>query len=167
MGLYYHLNHSNEFNEPASMTMTKSPQLISADIAADIAAESATEPAASVQNVRPYIENISEATAACLFTMVQGNVLLLGLSHWIVASQTGIVAGILATLALWFAKTTKPWVISLVLGSITAIVDYFVHPGMFDGVVTEAIVTGIAAGLISFVIGYTIAYLRRSESGKS
>lgn len=114
-----------------------------------------------VQKIKPYVENISEATAACLFTMVQGNILLLGLSHWLVASQTGIIAGVLATIALWLAKSTKPWVISLVLGSFTAVVDFFVHPGMFGGVVTEAIVTGIAAGMLSYIIGQAIAYGRR------
>ena len=45
----------------------------------------------------PYLENISEATAACLLTMVQGNLLVLGISHWIIASQTGIVAGLIAS----------------------------------------------------------------------
>ena len=118
------------------------------------------------QKIRPYVENISEATAACLFTMVQGNILLLGLSHWLLASQTGIVAGVLATIALWLAKTTKPWVVSLVLGSFTAVVDFFVHPGMFGGVVTEAIVTGIAAGLLSYLIGQVIAYTRRRRGAE-
>ena len=122
------------------------------------------EPVTKGQKIKPYVENISEATAACLFTMVQGNIFLLGLSHWLVASQTGIVAGILATLVLWFAKTTKPWVISLVLGSFTAVVDFFVHPGMFGGVLTEAIVTGIAAGLLSYFIGQAIASVRRRRS---
>lgn len=139
--------------------MTKSIQLPNAEVKR----ERGAKPATSAQKIRPYVENISEATAACLFTMVQGNILLLGLSHWLVASQTGIVAGILATLALWLSKTTKPWVISLVLGSFTAVVDFFVHPGMFGGVVAEAIVTGVAAGLLSYFIGRAIAYGRRNR----
>ena len=137
--------------------MTKSTQL--PKLGADI--QRAIEPVTNGEKIKPYVENISEATAACLFTMVQGNIFLLGLSHWLVASQTGIVAGVLATLVLWFAKTTKPWVISLVLGSFTAIVDFFVHPGMFGGVLAEAIVTGIAAGVFSYFIGRAIAYARR------
>ena len=140
--------------------MTKSTYL--PKLGVDI--QRAIEPATSGQKIKPYVENISEATAACLFTMVQGNIFLLGLSHWLVASQTGIAAGVLATLVLWFANTTKPWVISLVLGLFTAIVDFFVHPGMFGGVVTEAVVTGIAAGLLSYFIGQAIAYARRRRS---
>lgn len=120
--------------------------------------------AASAGKAKQYVENISEATAACLFAMVQGNLLVLGLSHWLVASQTGIIAGVLATVALWMAKTTKPWVVSLVLGSFTAVVDFYVHPGMFGGVVTEAIVTGIMAGPLSFVIVHAIAYRGRKRA---
>ena len=93
--------------------------------------------------------------------MVQGNLLLVGLSHWLVASQIGIIAGVLATLALWMAKTTKPWIVSLVLGSFTAVVDFYVHPGMFGGVVTEAVATGVMAGLLSYIIGKALAYRRR------
>ena len=130
----------------------------------DVKTERAIERTTSAQKIKPYVENISEATAACLFTMLQGNILLLGLSHWLVASQTGIVAGVLATIALWLAKTTKPWVVAVVLGSFTAVVDFFVHPGMFGGVVTEAIVTGIAAGLFSYLIGQAIAYGRRRRA---
>lgn len=136
--------------------MTKSTLLPSAEVKP----ESRFEPAVSAQKIKPYVENISEATAACLFTMVQGNILLLGLSHWLVASQTGIVAGVLATIAVWLSKTTKPWVISLVLGSFTAVVDFFVHPGMFGGVIAEALVTGVAAGLLSYLIGRAIAYTK-------
>ncbi|MFT7472342.1 MAG: hypothetical protein ACI8XU_002240 [Kiritimatiellia bacterium] len=143
--------------------MTKITQQSNADAKPGRIIESTTR----AQKIKPYVENISEATAACLFTMVQGNILLLGLSHWLVASQTGIVAGLLATIALWLAKTTKPWAVSLVLGSITAVVDFFVHPGMFGGVLAEAIVTGIAAGLLSYLIGQAIAYRRRRRAAKT
>jgi len=130
---------------------------------AEAETEKTVDPAESAGKIKQYVENVSEATAACLFTMLQGNLLLLGLSHWLVASQTGIVAGVLATVALWLAKATKPWIVSLVLGSFTAVVDFTVHPGMFGGVVTEAIVTGIMAGLLSFVIGHAIASYRRRK----
>ena len=39
----------------------------------------------------PMLENVTESAAACMLTMVQGNVLAFGLGHWIVASQTGIL----------------------------------------------------------------------------
>lgn len=122
------------------------------------------KPSIGLKKSSLYIENISEATAACLFTMVQGNLLLLGLSHWLIASQTGIVAGVLASVALTIAKTNKRWLISMVLGCFTGVVDFFIHPGMIGGVATEAIITGIAAGLLSYVIGAVIARLKNKRT---
>ncbi len=93
------------------------------------------------KKVGPLFENIGESTAACLITMVQGNFLILGVSHWIIASQTGIAAGVLATAALLLARTQNRLAISAILGLITAVVDYFVHAGMFGPEAAEAIVT--------------------------
>lgn len=111
--------------------------------------------------MKPFVENIAEATTACLITMVQGNVLALGLSHWLIASQTGVAAGSITAAAILLLKTDRRWMISLLLGVITAAVDYFVHPGMFGTVVTEAIVTGIGAAILSYMVGTIVAFYRR------
>ncbi|MGI9232073.1 MAG: hypothetical protein ACR2RD_00445 [Woeseiaceae bacterium] len=116
------------------------------------------------KNARPFVENISEATAACLITMVQGNLLALGLSHWLIASQTGLAAGSITAAAILLSRIDKRWLISLLLGVVTAIVDYFVHPGMFGAVATEAIVTGIGAALLSYLVGTVISWIRRRNS---
>lgn len=113
----------------------------------------------------PYLENIAESTAACLVTMVQGNILALGLSHWLIASQTGIVAGTLAATAVMISKTSKRWLISAVLGVATAVVDFFVHPGMFGPLFAEAIVTGIGAAVLSYTVGVVSARLRAKTIG--
>lgn len=113
----------------------------------------------------PFVENIAESTAACLITMVQGNVLALGLSHWLIASQTGIAAGTITAAAILVSKTDKRWVISLLLGFITAVVDYLVHPGMFGSVLTEAIVTGIGAAILSYLVGTIVTSIRARKSG--
>jgi len=115
------------------------------------------------KQVRPYIENISGATTACLFTMVQGNVLAIGLSHLYIAAQTGIFAGILAATVILFAKLKNRKLVSLLLAVVTAIVDYFVHPGMFGSVATEAIVTGAAAGLLSYIISFGFSKIRKNQ----
>ncbi len=112
----------------------------------------------------PYIEYFAESTTACLVTMVQGNVLALGLSHLLIASQTGIVAGTAAYFALFFANTRKHWIIATVLGVTTGIADFFVHPGMFGAVATEAIVTGIGAAVLSYLAGYAVQRFRKSEA---
>ncbi len=112
------------------------------------------------KNITPFVENIAEATAACLITMVQGNLLALGISHWLIASQTGVAAGSITAAAILISKTNKRWAISLLLGLITAVVDYFVHPGMFGTVVTEAVVTGIGAAVLSYLAGMIISSVR-------
>ena len=120
--------------------------------------------AAMNKNVKPFVENIAEATTACLVTMVQGNVLALGLSHWLIASQTGVAAGSITAATILLSKTDKRWMISLLLGVITATVDYFMHPGMFGTVATEAIVTGVGAAILSYAVGTIITRYRGRTS---
>lgn len=98
------------------------------------------------------MENVAESTTACLLTMVQGNVLALGIGHWIIASQTGLAAGILASVALYLSRGRGRWVVAGVLALATAGVDYLVHPGGFGPVAFEAVVTGLAAGALSLAV---------------
>ena len=121
------------------------------------------------KKLAPYIENIAESGAACLVTMVQGNVLALGLSHWIIASQTGLVAGTAATAAITLARTENRWILAGILGVSTAIVDYFVHPGMIgEAAATEAIITGFGAAVLSYVAGSLLVRYRarRTEASR-
>ena len=113
----------------------------------------ARTPRGGREQVAPFIENISEATVACLITMVQGNVLALGLSHWLIASQTGVVAGAVTAAAILFSGIRRRWIIACVLGVVTAAVDYYIHPGMFGPIAAEALATGIGAALLSLLLG--------------
>jgi len=115
------------------------------------------------KKLTPFVENIAESTTACLVTMVQGNVLALGLSHWIIASQTGVAAGTITAAAILLSKTDKRWMISLLLGLVTAVVDYNIHPGMFGSAATEAIVTGIGAAVLSYLVGTIIQSIRARQ----
>ena len=107
----------------------------------------------------PLIEYVSESTAACLFTMVQGNLLALTAGHLLIASQTGLLAGTLATIGILVANTRNRWLIAVVLGVTTGVIDFYVHPGMFGAVATEAIVTGLAAAVLSYLVGIAIRRL--------
>jgi hypothetical protein len=109
---------------------------------------------------KPLLENISEATVACLVTMVQGNVFAIGVGHLIIASQTGLTAGTAATIAVLLSKPHKRGFIALILGAITTVADYLVHPGMFGTVFTEAIVTGVGAALLSYGVSRLIEAVR-------
>ncbi len=119
------------------------------------------------KRLAPLAENIAESGAACLLTMVQGNVLLLGLGHWITASQTGLVAGTAATVAILLARSDNRLLIAGILGGVTAIVDYFVHPGMIgEAAVTEAIVTGLGAAALSYGLGTAVLEFRNRQRKK-
>ena len=110
-------------------------------------------------------ENVAEAGTSCLFTMVQGNVLALGVSHWIIASQTGVFAGAASVAALSVAQTTNRWIIAAVLGVTTAIVDYFVHPGMLGSEPwMEAAVTGTGAAVLSLIVGALLDWRRKRKA---
>ena len=104
--------------------------------------------------IRPFAENIAESTAACLITMVQGNILALGLGHWIVASQTGVVAGGVTAATVLLVKARRRWIVAATLGVVTAVVDFMVHPGAFGPEGAEAIVTGVAAAGLSLAVGF-------------
>ena len=112
------------------------------------------------KKVAPFIEYATESTMACLVTMVQGNILALTVGHLLIASQTGLIAGAIASVGLFIARTDRRWIVALVLGMATGVVDYFVHPGMFGTLVTEAIVTGIGAAILSYLLGSVIARFR-------
>lgn len=113
------------------------------------------------RKITPFLENIGEATAACLITMAQGNFLAFTLTHWMIASQTGLIAGGVASVTLMLAGTNNRWVIAIVLGVATAVVDLFVHPGMSGTAATEAIVTGVGAAGLSYLVGSLWHYFRR------
>jgi hypothetical protein len=120
------------------------------------------------RKVVPFIESIAESTTACLVTMAQGNIFALTLGHLVIASQTGVIAGVLAAVTVIVAKVRDPWAISALLGALTAIVDYFVHPGMFGPAALEAIVTGLGAALLSYLVGTMLRVwrLRRDIASK-
>jgi hypothetical protein len=113
------------------------------------------------KKVTPLIEYFSEATTACLVTMVQGNLLSLTVGHLIIASQTGIFAGLLSSIVIIFAKVKRIEIIAIILGLFTALVDFYMHPGMFGSLATEALVTGLGAGILSYFIGLLISYFAK------
>ncbi len=112
------------------------------------------------QKTKLLIEGASESTTACLLAMVQGNILGLTLGHLFIAAQTGIAAGITTLLLSFFIQFNKRWIMPILLGLTTAIVDYYTHPGSFGDVATEAIVTGIVAGLLSYFFSLLVGKIR-------
>ena len=116
------------------------------------------------RNLEPFIENISESTTACLIAMVQGNLLAITLSHWLIASQTGVVAGSITAAAILVSRIKRRWIVSSVLGVATAGVDFFTHPGMFGPIFFEAAVTGIGAAGLCLLVGFVLDRIRLKRS---
>jgi len=105
------------------------------------------------KRTKTYAESVCESGCACLLTMVHGNFLALTAAHWLTASQTGLIAGTLASSAIIMARLRHPLILSLMLGLVTAVVDFYVHPGHFGtAAATEAIVTGAGAGALSLLL---------------
>ena len=111
----------------------------------------------------PFVEYVSESTTACVVTMVQGNLLSLTVGHLVIASQTGVIAAAIASLTLMLAHSRSRWLIAAVLGVTTAIVDFFVHDGQFGPIAMEAIVTGLAAAALSYIVTSAIYALRSTH----
>ena len=111
--------------------------------------------------IAPFVENIAESTTACLVTMVQGNLLAVSVTHWLIAARVGVIAGSVATMVILVLRTQKPWLVSSTLGGITVIVDLLVHPGNFGPILAEPLVTGFGAAALSFLVGKTVSRLRR------
>lgn len=113
----------------------------------------------------PYLEKTCEAGMACMLTMVQGDLLSLTFSHWLIASQTGLLAGVISSSAVVAAGLKRPWLVSLTLGIVTIPVDAFVHPGKFQrGGIGEAVVTGVGAFMLSVAVNAAVRSLARRRT---
>ncbi|NDB60951.1 hypothetical protein EB001_21275 [bacterium] len=98
---------------------------------------------------------IVEATSSCLIMMTQGNVLAITIGHWITALKTGFLTGIMAIAVAIFGNKEmqeNKYVVAGITGFLTAIADLFVHPSHYGGVHTEAVITGIGAGLLCIAL---------------
>ena len=105
--------------------------------------------------IKILINRISESIPCCLLLMVQGNVFALTLGHWFKALQVGTLTGLMAVLVSFTNHKElqdNKFVISGLTGFLTAIADLFLHPSHFGNESTEAIVTGIGAGLLCLTL---------------
>jgi len=102
-----------------------------------------------------FCRRFSEAMPACLMVMVQGNPLALSLGHWLKACQTGAIAGLIMVCLSFTPRKDlmdNKYTIAGLTGFATAVADYLIHPTHFGGEFTEALVTGLAAGLLCLAL---------------
>ena len=102
-----------------------------------------------------FWRRILEATSSCLMMMTQGKILAITIGHWLTALKTGFLTGIMAVAVAVFGNQKmqdNKFVVAGITGFLTAIADLVVHPSHFGGANTEAIVTGIGAGLLCLAL---------------
>ncbi len=109
-----------------------------------------------VSKIKEVGEKWSAAGAACLLTMVQGNLLVLQLPHWITAAKTATGATIIYLICLYLPRVGE-WLKtrlggSVLIGLATFLADLGMHPTHFGLPHMEAVTTGLGATVISFLL---------------
>ena len=102
---------------------------------------------------------IAKVTPPCLMLMVQGNVFAITLDHWMTAFKTAGLVG-LVLVVLSFSVRTKEirdnaYSMAGLVAIVTAIVDFNIHASHYSGVTTEALLTGLCAGLLWLAVSFT------------
>jgi hypothetical protein len=110
----------------------------------------------AVKKFKILYQKISEVTPSCLLMMVQGDLSAITLTHWIKAFSTGTLTAI-GMILLSFIKSNKEfyenkYLLAGLTSIVTMIVDYKIHPSHYSGNYTEALMTGLAAGIICFIM---------------
>lgn len=102
-------------------------------------------------------QKLSAVWLSCLTMMVQGNLLAISPDHILTAAKTAIGAMIVYGIASFWVKTMNPLSESALLATATSLVDLGIHPTHFGEWWTEAVATGIAAGLLNYIATYFLS----------
>jgi hypothetical protein len=99
-----------------------------------------------------------ETGFACLMFMVQGQVGEATLSHFLIASQTGLLTvfpllGI--TLTRHARHFANRWISALFVAVCAFFADALVHGSHYPGAYTEAVLTALGGFALSIVVSYT------------
>jgi hypothetical protein len=111
-------------------------------------------------------ENVGESATACMITMLQGNLLAMTWTHWVIASRTGLISGSIATAAILVAGKRGRVFAAIALLLATLLGDYFTHPSHFLGPLAEPAVTAVAAAVLSFIVGKALEIRRHLKRAR-
>ena len=111
------------------------------------------------EKLKLFTHTFAKVTPTCLMLMVQGDVTAVALKHWIIAGKVGLLTGLIL-LGFSFTKyfddiSNNNYSMAGLVALATAVADYNTHATHFGGATTEAIVTGLAAGLLWFGLTFT------------
>ncbi|WP_461555614.1 hypothetical protein [Synechococcus sp.] len=113
------------------------------------------------QKLAVFSRHLTQATAACITTMTNGNVASVTLAHWQIALTTGLIAGVIGV-AISFTRlfrgykhTNSNAIITFIS---TLVADTISHPSKPGAPLWghgEAFLTAFGAALISLVVSFT------------
>ena len=102
--------------------------------------------------VKLWAAKFSEAWAACMICMVQGDVTVLTINHAVTASKTGALAGLGCVGASFLSSKRNKTTDALLTGAVTIAADFAIHPTHFGPQLTEAALTGAVAACLCYLI---------------
>jgi hypothetical protein len=113
------------------------------------------------QKLSVFSRHLTQATAACIATMTNGNVASVTLAHWQIALTTGLIAGVIGV-AISFTRlfrgykhTNSNAIITFVSTLVADIISHPSKPGAPFWGHGEAFLTAFGAALISLVVSFT------------
>lgn len=99
-----------------------------------------------------------ETAAACLLLMVQGQLAQATASHFLIASETGLLT-IFPLVGLTWTRHARHyanrWMTALFVGICAFVADALIHRSHYSGEYTEAALTALAAAALSLIISFT------------
>jgi hypothetical protein len=104
------------------------------------------------EKLKLLAEKFTESWTACMLMMVQGDLTVLTLNHAYTASKTGIIAGIAIVVSSYWNRVNHKYGLIWMTGVLTAIADFVVHPSQFGPQWAEALLTGVTAGLLAWIL---------------
>lgn len=106
---------------------------------------------ALIKNLHIWVGRFRDSFTACILMMTQGDVGAIELGHVLKATETGFLTAVAAVSLVWLKPqyASNRYVLAGLTGFLTAIADFATHKSDWGGVYDEALLTGIAAGLMT------------------
>lgn len=97
-------------------------------------------------------EKFTESWLSCMIMMVQGNLAAWTFSHALTALKTS-TAAVLSYVACMLVFSKENQALNIILiGVLTAVFDYDVHPSHFGSHFSEAIATGVSTSAMALIV---------------